>query len=112
MPYGDHELALKLLHALDRSVWGVKVDAIVESTNYETLTLEDLYSKLRSIEIDIKFRARLESPPTHNTELVSGTRTSSANPSQSAFLLSSLLSISEEQVHKLDDEELVLITKR
>src|SRR5438128_6458071 len=31
MPYEDHDLALKLLHALDRSVWGVKVDAIIES---------------------------------------------------------------------------------
>jgi hypothetical protein len=46
MSYRDHELALKLRHALDRRVWGVKVDGITESTNYETLTLEDLYSKL------------------------------------------------------------------
>src|SRR6266498_6124211 len=38
MPYEDDDLALKLLHALDRSVWGVKVDAIIESANYETLT--------------------------------------------------------------------------
>src|SRR6266508_2783374 len=29
MPYEDHDLALKLLHALDRSVWGVKVDAVI-----------------------------------------------------------------------------------
>src|SRR5438132_12946407 len=93
MPYEDHDLALKLIHALDRSVWGVKVDAIIESTNYETLTLEDLYSKLRSTEIDIKSRAKLESPPTHNTTLVSDTR-SSSNPSLGAFSLSSLLSVS------------------
>jgi hypothetical protein len=96
MPYGDHDLALKFLHALDRSVCRVKVDAIVESTNYETLTLEDLYSKLRSTKIDIKSRARLESPPTHNTAFVSGTHTSSANPSLGAFSLSCLLSISKE----------------
>src|SRR5579883_1129928 len=97
MPYGDHELALKLLHALDRSVWGVKVDAIIESANYETLTLEDLYTKLRSTEIDIKSRAKLESPPAsspHNTALVSGSHASSANTSLGAFSLSSLLSVS------------------
>ena len=112
MPYEDHDLALKLLHALDRSVWGVKVDAVIESANYETLTLEDLYSKLRSKEIDIKSRAKLESPPTHNTALVSDTRFYSSNPSLGAFSLSSLLSVSEGQVDELEDEELALITKR
>src|SRR5579883_145164 len=115
MPYGDHELALKLLHTLDRSVWGVKVDAIIESANYETLTLEDLYSKLRSTEIDTKSRAKLESPPAsspHSTALVSSSRASSTNPSLGAFSLSCLLSVSEEQVDELDDEELALITKK
>src|SRR5579859_4846553 len=114
MPYGDHELALKLLHALDRAVWGIKVDAITESPNYETLTLEDLYSKLRSTEIDIKSRAKLESPPasSHATALVSGSRASSTNPVLGAFSLSALLYVSEEQVDELDDEELALITKR
>src|SRR5579883_1737689 len=114
MPYGDHELALKLLHALDRAVWGIKVDAITESPNYETLTLEDLYSKLRSTEIDIKSRAKLESPPapSHATALVSGSRASSTNPVLGAFSLSALLSVSDEQIDELDDEELALITKR
>src|SRR5207237_9038113 len=106
------DLALKLLHALDRSVWGVKVDAVIESANYETLTLEDLHSKLRSTEIDIKSRAKLESPPTHNTALVSDTRSSSSNPSLGAFSLSSLLSVFEEQVDELCDEELSLLTER
>src|SRR5438132_6101856 len=112
MPYEDHDIELKLLHTLDRSVWGVKVYDVIESANYETLTLEDLYSKLRSTEIDIKSRAKLESPPTHNTALVSDTRSSSSNFSLGAFLLSSLLSVSEEQVDELEDEELALITKR
>src|SRR5579859_5065034 len=114
MPYGDHELALKLLHALDRNVWGIKVDAITESPNYETLTLEDLYSKLRSTEIDIKSRAKLESPPasSHATALVVSSRASLTNPVLGAFSLSALLSVSEEQVDELDDEELALITKR
>src|SRR5579859_7585192 len=114
MPYGDHELALKLLHALDRAVWGIKVNAITESPNYETLTLEDIYRKLRSTEIDIKSRAKLESPPasSHATALVLGSRASSTNPVLGAFSLSALFSVSEEQVDELDDEELALITKR
>src|SRR5579883_1142520 len=101
MPYGDHELALKLLHALDRAVWGIKVDAITESPNYETLTLEDLYNKLRSTEIDIKSRSQLESPPAlsrDSTALVSSSRASSADTSLGAFSLSSLLFVSEEQI--------------
>jgi hypothetical protein len=38
LPYEDHERALKLLYALDRKVWNVKVSAIIESANYDTLT--------------------------------------------------------------------------
>jgi len=49
-----------LLHALDRKVWEVKVAAITESTNYETLTVEELFSKLKSTEIDINTRAKIE----------------------------------------------------
>ena len=47
--YDDHERALKLLHALDRRVWEVKVSVIIESSNYETLTLDELFNKLKSI---------------------------------------------------------------
>ena len=56
-PYSDHERALKLLHALDRRVWEVKVLATIESPNYETLTVDELFSKLKSIEIDHQTRA-------------------------------------------------------
>ena len=52
MPYDDHQRALKLLYALDRRVWEVKVSAIIESPGYETLTVDELFSKLKSTEID------------------------------------------------------------
>jgi hypothetical protein len=52
LPYDDHERALKLIYALDRSVWVVKVSAIIESPNYETLTMDELFSKLKSTKID------------------------------------------------------------
>jgi hypothetical protein len=51
-PYNDHEIALKLLHALDQKVWEVKVLGIIESPNYETLTMDEIFSKLKSTEID------------------------------------------------------------
>ena len=62
LPYDDHERALKLVHALDRRVWEIKVAAIIESPNYETLTVDELFSKLKSTEIDLQSRAKVENP--------------------------------------------------
>jgi hypothetical protein len=42
LPYDDHERALKVLYALDRKVWDVKVSAIIESANYDTLIVDEL----------------------------------------------------------------------
>ena len=52
LSYDDHERALKLLYALDQKVWDVKVPAIIESANYDTLTVDELFSKLKSTKID------------------------------------------------------------
>jgi hypothetical protein len=38
LPYDDHDRAVKLLHSLDRTIWGRKFEAIVESEKYDTLT--------------------------------------------------------------------------
>ena len=100
MPYDDHARALKLLHALDLDVWGTKVEAIVESTNYETLTTDELFSKLKSKEIDIQFRKKLNNPTAGSSSnipmaLVSGSTNTNANLSSTpSFALSSLMMIS------------------
>jgi hypothetical protein len=62
VPYDDHERVLKLLHVLDRRVWEFKVSAIIESPNYETLTVDKLFSKLKSTKIDHHTRAKIENP--------------------------------------------------
>jgi hypothetical protein len=59
LPYDDHERAMKLLHALDRRVWEVKVTTIIESPNYETLTMDELFIKLKSKETDHQTRAKI-----------------------------------------------------
>jgi hypothetical protein len=51
-PYDDHERALKLLHLVDYRVLKVKVLAIIELPNYETLIVDELFSKLKSTKID------------------------------------------------------------
>jgi hypothetical protein len=72
LPYDDHERALKLLYALDRKVWDVKVIAITESSGYETLTVDELFSKLKSIEIDYQTQAKVKNPTAPTMTLVSG----------------------------------------
>eukprot|EP00267_Zea_mays_P043388 XP_020395469.1 uncharacterized protein LOC103629069 [Zea mays] len=100
-----------LLHALDRRVWEVKVSAIIESPNYETLTVDELFSKLKSTEIDHQTRAKIENSGAPTMALVSGGG-SASNPSPVLFALSSLLTITEDQVESLGDEELALVASR
>ena len=118
MPYDDHARALKLLHALDLDVWGTKVEAIVESTNYETLTTDELFSKLKSKEIDIQFRKKLNNPTTGSSSnipmaLVSGSTNTNANLSSTpSFALSSLCHIADDELEVFDDDQLVLLTNK
>jgi len=92
----------------------VKVSAILESANYETLTEDELYSKLKSIENDHQTRAKLDNPSAQTMALVTGTGSSSSltNTSQPLFALSSLASVSEEQLEVLGDDELALVINR
>jgi flavorubredoxin len=64
LPYDDHESALKLLYALDQKVWDVKVAIIIESSGYETLTVDELFSKLKSTKIDYQTQVKLKNPCT------------------------------------------------
>jgi hypothetical protein len=90
--YSDHERALKLLHALDRRVWEVKVSTIIESPNYETLTVDEPFSKLKSIEIDHQTRAKIENPSAPTIALVSrGGSASNSSPAILLYLLCCLL---------------------
>jgi hypothetical protein len=71
LPYDDHDRAVKLLHSLDHTIWGGKFEAIVESEKYDTLTVNELFSKLKSDEVDRGMRANLEGPTdSHSLALV------------------------------------------
>jgi hypothetical protein len=59
--YEDHDRAVKLLHSLDRTIWDGKVEASFESEKYDTLTMNELLSKLKSAEVDRGVTACLES---------------------------------------------------
>jgi hypothetical protein len=61
LPYDDHDRVVKLLHVLDCTVLDGKVEVILELEKYTTLTVNELFSKLKSVEVDRGLTARLES---------------------------------------------------
>jgi hypothetical protein len=112
LPYDNHDRAVKLLHSLDRTVWSRKVEAILESEKYETLTVEELFSKIKSSEVDRGVRAKIENPTDpHSLALVSGSRTN-ANMSSRQFSLSCLVSMPDEEFDVLGEEDLALLSRR
>jgi hypothetical protein len=59
LSYDELDRAIKLLHSLDCTVWSVKVEAILESEKYETLKMDELFSKLKSFKVDRGVRAKI-----------------------------------------------------
>jgi hypothetical protein len=114
LPYDGHDRAVKLLHSLDRMIWGGKFEAIVESEKYDTLTVNELFSKLKSAEVDRGMTAKIEGPTdSHSLALISGSKgKSNANPSTRMFFLFSLMSLPDEEFDVLGEDELALLTRR
>jgi hypothetical protein len=113
LPYNDHDRAVKLLHSSDREIWDRKVVAILEFEKYDTLMVNELFSKLRSAEVNRGVTARLESPTnSHSLALVGGSGAkSNANPSSLMYSLSSLMSLLDEKFDVLGEDELALLTR-
>jgi hypothetical protein len=114
LSYDDHDRAVKLLHSLDFTVWGEKFEAIVESEKYDTVTMNKLFSKLESAEVDRGMTAKIEGPTdSHSLALISGSKgKSNANPSTRIFSLSSLMSLPDEEFDVLGEDELALLTRQ
>jgi hypothetical protein len=114
LPYDDHGRAVKLLHSLDRTVWGGKFEAIVEFEKYDTLTVNELFSKLKSAEVDWGMTTKIEGPTdSHSLALICGSKgKSNANPSTRMFSLSSLMSLPDEEFDVLREDEVELLTRR
>jgi hypothetical protein len=95
-------------------IWGGKFEAIVESEKYDTLTVNELFSKLKSAEVDRGMTTNIEGPiDSHSLALISGSKgKSNANPSTRMFFLFSLMSFSDEEFDVLGEDELALLTRR
>jgi hypothetical protein len=113
LPYDDHDRAMNLFHTLDRTVWDEKVGAILDSKMYDTLIVNELFSKLKSAELDHGVTARVERPTdSHNVALVGGKGVKSyANASSKMYSLSSLMTSPDEEFHVLGEDKLTLLTR-
>jgi hypothetical protein len=114
LSYDDHDSVMKILLTLYRTVWDGKVEVILDSKKYTTLTVNELFSKLKSAEVDCGLTTHLESPTnTHSLSLISGkVAKSDANTSSRMYSLSSLKSLPDNEFDVLGEDELALLTKR
>jgi hypothetical protein len=73
LPYVDPDRVVKLFPSLDHTVWDEKVEAIFESGKYDTLTVNELFSKLKLVELHYSMTTRQESlTDSHSLALVGG----------------------------------------
>jgi hypothetical protein len=97
LPYDDHDRAIKLLHSLDQTMWSEKVEAILVSEKYETLTADEMFSKHKSSEMDRGVCAKIENLTNpHSLAIVSGSRPN-ANMTSRYLSLSCLVSMLDEE---------------
>jgi hypothetical protein len=119
LTYSDNERAKQLLYTLDDSVWGMKITTLEESSDFITLDIEKLFSKLKSYELSRKGH------PNHDASLtskafVTSTRVGGhvANPTNTTdsfaleFVLSSLSAASDEQCESISDDEIALLARK
>jgi hypothetical protein len=71
----------------------------LESKKYDTLMVNELFSMLKSTEVDRGMTAKLEGPTdSHSLALVDGSKgKANTNPSTSLISLSSLMSMPDEE---------------
>jgi hypothetical protein len=86
----------------------------VKSEKYDTLTVNELFSKLKSAEVDRGMTAKLEGPTySHSLTLVGGSKgKANTDPSTRMFSLSSLMSMPDEEFDVLGEDELALLMRR
>jgi hypothetical protein len=76
--------------------------------------VNELFSKLKSVEVDQGMQAKIEGPTySHSLNLIGGSKgKSNSNPSTRMFSLSSLMSLPDEELDMLGEDELALLTRQ
>ena len=108
--YSQSENATHLLAAINTKEWEMKATAIEENVDLSNISLELLYSKLKTHEIK-----RVDHPKKENMALVVDPlkRTfDGSSESSSGFLLACLSAIHEEEFESIPEAELALLAKK
>jgi hypothetical protein len=108
-----------LLYALDDHIWGIKITALEESTDFATLDTKKLFNKIKSHELSRKGHlnhdASLSSMAFVTSTRVSGHVANPTNTTDSSaleFALSSLATTSDEQYESISDYEIALLARK
>ena len=104
--YPQSEISRHFLNGLDMSIWEMKVTSIQESVNMSTLTLDSLYTKLKTHEMNVLSR-KVDSK---SSALVSSLDVD-ASSSKSSFL-AIFNATSDDQLEQIKEEDLALVANR
>ena len=100
------------MYAFDRKVWEIKKNSILELAGYDTIGVEELYSKLKATEANYRMTESLDGTGSKSLALATPSCEAATNPSVHNFSFSALMSVTEEQLASLGDEELCLVSSR
>nr|ABB46911.2 retrotransposon protein, putative, unclassified [Oryza sativa Japonica Group] len=107
--YPQSEISRHFLNGLDMSIWEMKVTSIEESVNMSTLTLDSLYTKLKTHEMNILSR-KVDSK---SSVLVSSSSSLIVDASSSMpSFLAAFNATSDYQLEQIEEEDLALVANR
>ena len=107
--YPQSEISRHFLNGLDMSIWEMKVTSIQESVNMSTLTLDSLYTKLKTREMNILSR-KVDSK---SSALVSSSSSLIVDASSSMpSFLAVFNATSDDQLEQIEEEDLALVANR
>nr|AAL78103.1 Putative polyprotein [Oryza sativa]AAP52474.1 Zinc knuckle family protein [Oryza sativa Japonica Group] len=107
--YPQSEISRHFLNGLDMSIWEMNVTSIQESVNMSTLTLDSLYTKLKTHEMNIRSR-KVDSK---SSALVSSSSSLVVDASSSMpSFLAAFNATSDDQLEQIEEEDLALVANR
>ena len=104
--YSQSKVARHFMNGLDMKIWDVKVTSIQESVDMNTLTLDILYTKLKTYEMNILSK-RTDSK---STALVSSSGSSVDSTPMS--IITAFNALSDDQLEGVSEEDLVLVANK
>lgn len=99
--YPQSEISRHFLNGLDMSIWEMKVTSIQESVNMSTLTLDSLYTKLKTHEMNILSR-KVDSKSSALVSSSTSLNVDSSSSKSSAFALFNAMS--DDQLEQFKEE--------